>query len=115
MTTIRQFALYSTFKVNAQEVRLEHVVHAVSTCVSCVPVEPIMAMCPRMEGNDYLTVPMEGDLEKSLKAPRGCMRIQRRSISCRRQSFVRVVMSRAESLNQAGAQLALKLRRCAWS
>ena len=115
MATIHQFALHSTFKVNAQEVRREHVVHAVSTCVSCVPVEPIRAVCPRMGGNDYLTVPMEGDLEKSLKAPRGCMRIQRRSISCRRQSFVRVVMSRAESLNQAGAQLALKLRRCAWS
>ena len=65
--------------------------------------------------NDYLTVPMEGDLEKSLKAPRGCMRIQRRSISCRRQSFVRVVMSRAESLNQAGSQLVLKLRRSAGS
>ena len=71
MATIRQLALHSTFKVNAQEVRREHVFHAVSTCVSCVLVEPIMAVCPRMGGNDYFAVPMEGDLEKSLQAPRG--------------------------------------------
>ena len=115
MATIRQFALHSTSKVTAQEARQEHVVHAVGTCVSCVPAEPIMAMCPRMGANDYLTIPIEGDLEKSVKAPRGCMKIQRRSIRCSRQTFARVVSSRAESLNQACAQLILKFRRCAWN